>query len=93
VAKKAYPDPTAFDLDSPYYDPKSTPLKPRWFMVDVRFEEKFATFLELEFLKTIPDISDMLLFANSRLSVQPVSEKNFKIIAALGGERQKQSHG
>ena len=38
VVKEGYPDHTAFDPEQKYYDPKSDPEKPRWFMVDVRYE-------------------------------------------------------
>jgi hypothetical protein len=34
VVKEAYPDPTSWDAKGKYYDPKSTPEEPRWFMVD-----------------------------------------------------------
>ena len=41
VVKNAYPDSTAFDPESKYFDPKSDPTKPRWLRVDIRFVEKF----------------------------------------------------
>lgn len=39
VVKEAYPDFTSWDKKSKYYDEKSTPEKPRWFMVDVKFQK------------------------------------------------------
>src|SRR5690606_17593040 len=41
IARAAYPDPTALDPDSHYYDPKATKEDPRWVMVDIEFVEKF----------------------------------------------------
>ena len=41
IVRSAYPDHTAFDPDEKYFDPKSDPNKPSWFMVDVRLKKKF----------------------------------------------------
>ena len=41
VSRKALPDPTQFDKKSKYYDPKSTKEKPRWYCVEVSYQEKF----------------------------------------------------
>lgn len=84
VAKAAYPDHTSWDPKNPHFDPASTPGKPRWDMVDVRYEKTFERFLSLEDLRAVPELGGMLLFTHSRLSVQPVAEKHFRIIAALG---------
>ena len=51
VVSASYPDYTAFDPNSDHPDLSSTPDKPRWFMVDVRFKEKFPTILSLNTLK------------------------------------------
>ncbi len=40
VASTAYPDPTQFAPDTPYYDPKSSHETPRWMLVDVVFRKK-----------------------------------------------------
>ena len=50
VVRAAYPDFTAWDPDSEHPDMKSTPDKPRWFMVDIQFRQKFAHFLALDAL-------------------------------------------
>ncbi len=83
VAKEAYTDHTCLDPNSKYYDPKSTPDKPRWDMVSVRFVAKFSAVLSLDMLREIPELSDMLLFNNSRLSVQPITAKHYAVIATL----------
>jgi predicted RNA-binding protein with PUA-like domain len=85
VARKAYPDGTALDPDSEYYDPKSTAQSPRWFMVDVGFVKKFAAVVPLAVLKDTPGLEDMVVTQKgSRLSVQPVAPQEWRIVTALG---------
>jgi predicted RNA-binding protein with PUA-like domain len=81
VSKKAIPDPLQFDKKSEYFDPKATKEKPIWFCVEVEFEKIFKNVLSLAELKTIPELSDMLVIKKGqRLSIQPVSFKNYKFI-------------
>jgi len=85
IVGEAYPDHTAFDSDDKHFDPKSTPIKPTWYMVDVRFVRKFKNFLPLENLRDQVGLQGMeLLRTGSRLSVQPVSDVQWKIILKLG---------
>lgn len=71
-------DTSAFDPHSPYYDPKSNIINPRWFMVDVRFIKKFARLISLEELRSNPKLVDMpLLRKGNRLSVMPVTEQQW----------------
>src|SRR5512135_2913880 len=44
VVREAYPDGSQFDPNSKYFDPKSSPEKPRWWMPDVGFVRKFERF-------------------------------------------------
>jgi predicted RNA-binding protein with PUA-like domain len=79
ICKAGYPDHTAFEPDSPYYDAKSMPGEPRWYMVDVQFVEKFDELLPLDALKDDPRLEGMLVTQRGqRLSVQPVDGKHFK---------------
>ncbi len=81
VAGKAYPDPTAFDKKDVHFDPKSKKDAPTWYLVDLVFVKKFKRFLSLEDLKKTAGLDGMLLLQKgSRLSVQPVSEKHWKLI-------------
>lgn len=81
VVKLAYPDFTAFDTDSKYYDPKSTPDNPRWFMVDIKFKQKFKQMISLDELKITKGLEAMALTRKgNRLSVMPVSEKEWRVI-------------
>ncbi len=81
ICKEAYPDYFAFDKKSKYYDEKSSPDNPRWFMPDVCFVKKFKNIIPLNLLKEDKNLKGMELFKKgSRLSIQPVSEKHFKYI-------------
>lgn len=78
VCRSGYPDYFAQDPNSTYFDPKSSPEKPIWFMVDVAFDEKFSRLISLEELKADLVLADMLVVQKgSRLSIQPVSEVHF----------------
>jgi predicted RNA-binding protein with PUA-like domain len=78
VCKTAYPDHTAWDKKSKYFDPKSPSDNPRWEMVDVEFVEKTPQMVSLEELKADPELEGMVVTQRSRLSVQPVSREHFK---------------
>ena len=87
VARGAYPDHFAFEKDSAYYDPKSDPEDPRWFMVDVEFQEAFPEVVSLQEIKARADLQDMVLVKRARLSVQPVTEEEFDTIVGMGRGR------
>ena len=68
-------DPTQFDPNSQYYDPKSTPETPRWQTVKVEFKQRFAKVITLAQLKQEFTPDDLLLVRRgNRLSVMPVAE-------------------
>uniref|UniRef100_E6Q332 EVE domain-containing protein n=1 Tax=mine drainage metagenome TaxID=410659 RepID=E6Q332_9ZZZZ len=84
VVRAAYPDATAFDPRSEYFDPKSSPETPRWFNVDVAFVRAFDEVLPLTFLREIPALAAMpLLQRGQRLSVQPVRTNEWRAILKL----------
>lgn len=83
VVKEAYPDHTSWDPESNYFDPKSTPEEPRWFMVDIAFVRKFDRMVSIDELKEYPQLKDMVLLNRSRLSVQPVTREEYEFIVAL----------
>lgn len=81
VVKAGYPDHTAFDPKDKHYDPKSDPSNPTWFMVDIRHERTFKNPLALEDLRPLPGLEKMaLLQKGSRLSIQPVTDKEWEIV-------------
>ncbi len=84
VVKEAYPDPSAFDKKDIHYDEASDPRDPSWYVVEIKFVKKFKSLIPLEELKKIPALAKMpLLQRGQRLSVQPVSEKEWTIINNL----------
>jgi predicted RNA-binding protein with PUA-like domain len=86
VCSKSYPDPTQFDPNSDYYDSKSRPESPRWWLVEVEYVEQLPVFLPLPSLRQMPELSDMVLLRKGmRLSVQPVSKAEFKWVVRAGG--------
>jgi len=84
VVKSAYPDPSQFNPESPYYDPKSTAENPRWQAVDLQFERKLPALISLDTLKAMPELSELALVRRgSRLSVMPVSDAEWQQILHL----------
>lgn len=66
-------DPTQFDPNSKYYDPKATPEQPRWQTVRVEFIEKFNQKLSLPQLKAMFTPEELAVVKKgNRLSVMPV---------------------
>lgn len=85
VVKKGYPDDSAWNSKSKYFDPKSNPDKPLWFMVDVKFTKKFPKIISLEELKKIPTLKNMLILRKgNRLSITPVTKEEWQIILKHG---------
>ena len=86
VASTAYPDPTQFDPDSPYFDAKSRPEEPRWLLVDVQVLRKTRN-LTLPELRAQPALAELLLLRRgNRLSITPVEPQHWRVISALLGD-------
>ena len=84
IVRAGWPDTTQFDHESEYYDQKSTSDKPRWFVVDVKFNQKFSSIISLQQLKMISTLSQMpLLRTGNRLSITPVTKEQWQIILNL----------
>ncbi len=84
VASKPYPDPTQFDPDSRYHDPKSNPDEPRWCLVDVQFVKKLKRTISLTDIKADRALDDMILVRKgNRLSIMPVTKDHWKLILGL----------
>ncbi len=84
VVRAAYPDPSAFDPESPYFDPKSDPDKPRWYVVDVRLKQRLKRTITLGALKAAPELAGMALVRRgNRLSVLPVTPAEWNFILGL----------
>jgi predicted RNA-binding protein with PUA-like domain len=86
VASAAYPDPTQFDPAAEHFDPKSKREAPQWFQVDIEAVKKLPRFVALEDLKSVSGVAGMLVLQRGqRLSVMPVSAKEWGIVLELAG--------
>jgi predicted RNA-binding protein with PUA-like domain len=84
VVKTAYPDSTQFDKKDKHYDPESEPSVPRWDVVDIKYVRKFSRALPLDELRKETKLKGMVLLQKgSRLSVQPVTALEWKLIMSL----------
>jgi len=65
--------------------PDSTTDDARWECVDIRAVKDLPKPVSLETIKQTPELADMVLVKNSRLSVQPVTQKEWRAVCKLGG--------
>jgi predicted RNA-binding protein with PUA-like domain len=85
VVRTGVVDPTQFDPDSPYYDPKATREQPTWDCVEVEYVATLPHFVAMDRIRAEPSLADMLVVQRGmRLSVQPVTEAQYETIVALG---------
>lgn len=85
IARAGYPDASAWTKGHEYFDPKSRPAAPVWFMVDLAFVERFPAVVPLATLKATRGLTHMMVTQKgSRLSVQPVTKAEYAIVARLG---------
>ena len=82
IASEPYPDPTQFDPDSGYYDPKAYFDEPRWILVDVRHVRDLDRVVTLREMKHDADsFGDFqLLKKGNRLSIMPVTEQQWNTV-------------
>lgn len=85
VVRAGHPDTTALNPDAEHFDPKASVDKPIWYMVDVRYDEPLRRIVTLEQIKQNPLLADMPLVKRSRLSIQPVTGEEWRIILTMGG--------
>lgn len=84
IVSTGYPDDSAWHSKSKYFDPKSTPVKPLWYMVDVKFVKKFDRMITLEELKAHPNLQNMhVTRKGNRLSITPVTQAEWKVILTM----------
>jgi predicted RNA-binding protein with PUA-like domain len=88
IARAGYPDHTAWTKGHKYYDAASSKDAPVWYMVDLEFVERFPEIVPLDVLKSTKGLEDMMVTKKgSRLSVQPVTKREFEIVKKLGRRR------
>jgi len=84
VVREGYPDHTAFDPKEKYFDPKSDPDKPRWYMVDIKYQRKTKRLISLQELKDYRELDDCpLVRKGNRLSIMPLNKKQWDFILKL----------
>jgi predicted RNA-binding protein with PUA-like domain len=84
ISRAAYPDPTALDPHSHYFDAKASAEKNPWSAVDVAFVEAFERLIPLARLKAQGALLELpLVQKGNRLSVMPVAADQWAAILAL----------
>jgi predicted RNA-binding protein with PUA-like domain len=85
VHSAPYPDKTQFIKESEYYDKGATIEKPRWFLVDVKWQKTFKEVITLEEIRQSEKLKDLLILRKgNRLSITPCLKNEFKNIVELG---------
>lgn len=85
IVRAGYPDITALNPNEDHFDPKASKDKPIWYTVDVRYLEPLQKIVTLENIKQNFLLADMPLVKRSRLSIQPVTDDEWRIILTMGG--------
>jgi len=81
VIGEPYPDSTQFDPKSPYFDPKATKEKPCWMLVDLEFKKRFERIISLAALRQEKKLQELIILRpGNRLSITPVTQKEFETI-------------
>jgi predicted RNA-binding protein with PUA-like domain len=86
IVRAGYPDPTANDPSSEYFDPKADPSEPRWICVDVQLETTIEPIITLDELRAHEkrELKNMLVLKRgNRLSVTPVTSDEWRFIVSL----------
>jgi predicted RNA-binding protein with PUA-like domain len=86
IVREGYPDVTAFDPKHHHYDADSKQEAPRWFVVDLKLKRKLKRVITLDELRKYADkkLKDfVLLRRGNRLSVMPVSNKDWDFVLGL----------
>lgn len=86
VVRSGYPDHTAFDPKSKYFDEGSKPDQPRWYMVDVKLKSRFESPITRDQLANNKTTSGMLVMKRGmRLSIQPVTKAEWNEVLHMAG--------
>ena len=88
ISQAGYPDITQFHPEHRHYDPKATAENPRWYMVDVTFNQAFNDILPLSELKFLPALEDSLLLRKGceQLTIIPLEPKHWYAIMDIAGD-------
>ena len=84
IVQAAYPDPTALDPESHYFDPKASAEKNPWSALQVAHEQTFPKVIKLDYLKQQAALAEMALVQKgSRLSVMPVTPEQWAVVMGM----------
>lgn len=84
VVRAAYPDPSQFNAESPYFDAKASREQPRWIAVDLCFVKKLPLLITLDKIKSSAKMAELpLVQKGSRLSVMPVTAQQYQDLLNL----------
>lgn len=94
IVRGGYSDHFALKKGHKYFDPRSLAASPVWYMVDIGFVERFSDIVSLATLKSATGLDQMAVTQKgSRLSVQPVTRREYDIVVRLGRRRHGPGHG
>ncbi|KAF3480885.1 thymocyte nuclear protein 1 [Arthroderma uncinatum] len=92
IVRESSVDESAFDPAHPYYDPKSNRDSPKWDWVHVQFRSKFKNLVTLADIKSHAKpggaLENLQMVKQSRLSVSPVTEEQWKFLMSLAEEEE-----
>ena len=84
MVRDGYPDHTAWDSESEHPDPRSSPEKPIWFMVDIKAQTALPESVSLGQIKSHPGLENCSLFKRPRLSIHPITAEEWDLITGMG---------
>ena len=86
VIETGITDPSQFDSDNKYFDPKSKPEAPRWDCVRLKYVGTFGSLLSLDALREQFSVEELpVVRQGTRLSILPVPEASAERLLALLG--------
>lgn len=84
IASQPFPDASALDKSSPYFDAKATVVKNPWYAVQVQFLQKFDNFLPLTVLKSKANLAHLQILARgNRLSITHIAKNDFDLLLKM----------
>lgn len=83
VVSAPFADPTQFDVNVSGYDKTATADTPKWFSVDILYKRHAIPFITTAELKKVPSLTDLILFKQPRLSIQPITAEQWLTIMKM----------
>eukprot|EP00758_Cryptobia_borreli_P009673 Tbor_TRINITY_DN5500_c6_g2::TRINITY_DN5500_c6_g2_i1::g.12838::m.12838 len=86
VEREWYPDPTALDPESEYFDSTCSKENNKWAAMDALYNKPLSRLVTLEEMRQCKELSEMALIKRGRLSVQPVTDAEYNKVLAMSEE-------